>query len=67
MPRIEPRRRARAYLQGLLAPLERMNGWHLAEAAGDPNPDGVQDFPARMHWDADAVLEDLRLCGRAFR
>ena len=34
--RIEPRRRARAYLQGLLAPLERKNGWHLAEArAGD--------------------------------
>ena len=33
--RIEPRRRARAYLQGLLSPLERKNGWHLAEAAGD--------------------------------
>ena len=29
--RIEPRRRARAYLQGLLAPLERKNGWHLAK------------------------------------
>ena len=42
--RIEPRRRARAYLQGLLAPLERKNGWHLAEAAGDASPDGVQDF-----------------------
>ncbi len=25
--RIEPRRRARAYLQGLLSPLERKNGW----------------------------------------
>jgi SRSO17 transposase len=58
--RIEPRRRARAYLQGLLAPLERKNGWHLAEAAGDASPDGVQDFLARMHWDADAVREDLR-------
>src|SRR4051795_8557126 len=32
--RAEPRRRALAYLQGLLAPLERKNGWHLAEAAG---------------------------------
>ncbi|MDB5732968.1 MAG: endonuclease [Variovorax sp.] len=30
--RIELRRRARAYLEGLLAPLERKNGWHLAEA-----------------------------------
>src|ERR687894_678332 len=58
--RIEPRRRARAYLQGLLAPLERKNGWHLAEAAGDVSPDGVQDFLARMHWNADAVREDLR-------
>jgi SRSO17 transposase len=58
--RIEPRRRARAYLQGLLAPLERKNGWHLAEAAGDASPDGVQDFLARMHWNADLVREDLR-------
>src|SRR5829696_1999577 len=58
--RIEPRRRARAYLQGLLAPLKRKNGWHLAEAAGDASPDGVQDFLARMHWDADAVRDDLR-------
>src|SRR3954447_11508995 len=58
--RIEPRRRARAYLQGLLAPLERKNGWHLAEAAGDSSPDGVQNFLSRMHWDADAVRDDLR-------
>src|SRR3954451_4571022 len=57
--RTEPRRRARAYLQGLLSPLERKNGWHLAEAAGDASPDGVQDFLARMHWDADAVRDDL--------
>src|SRR5215218_9521997 len=57
--RIEPRRRARAYLQGLLSPLERKNGWHLAEAAGDMTPDGVQDFLSRMHWDADAVRDDL--------
>jgi SRSO17 transposase len=58
--RIEPRRRARAYLQGLLSPLERKNGWHLAEAAGDASPDGVQDFLARMHWDAEAVRDDLQ-------
>src|SRR5215211_8295699 len=58
--RIEPRQRARAYLQGLLAPLERKNGWHLAEAAGDATPDGVQDFLSRMRWDADAVRDDLR-------
>jgi SRSO17 transposase len=49
-----------AYLRGLLAPIERKNGWQLAEAAGDPTPDGVQDFLARMRWDADAVRDDLR-------
>src|SRR3954454_14732146 len=59
--RIEPRRRARAYLQGLLSPLGRKNGWHLAEAAGDASPDnGVQDFLSRMHWEADAVRDNLR-------
>src|SRR4028119_544964 len=56
----EPGRRALAYLRGLLAPLERKNGWQLAEAAGDATPDGVQDFLSRMRWDADAVRDDLR-------
>src|SRR5918998_553744 len=46
---------------GLLAPVERKNGWQLAEAAGDPTPDGMQDFLARMRWDADAVRDDLRV------
>ena len=60
--RAEPRRRAAAYLNGLLAPVERKNGWQLAEAAGDRTPDGLQDFLARMRWDADAVSDDLRAC-----
>jgi SRSO17 transposase len=58
--RVEPRRRALAYLRGLLAPVERKNGWQLAEAAGDRTPDGVQDFLSRMRWDADLVRDDLR-------
>jgi SRSO17 transposase len=58
--RIEARRRARAYLAGLLCPVERKNGWQLAEHAGDRTPDGVQDFLARMRWDADQVRDDLR-------
>ncbi|TWA50489.1 SRSO17 transposase [Azospirillum baldaniorum] len=58
--RVEARRRARSYVAGLLAPLERKNGWQLAEAAGDASPDSVQDFLARMRWDADAVRDDLR-------
>lgn len=58
--RVEPRRRAAAYLRGLLAPLERKNGWQLAEAAGDPTPNGVQAFLSRVHWDAGEVRDDLR-------
>jgi SRSO17 transposase len=58
--RVEPRRRAAAYLRGLLAPLERKNGWQLAEAAGDRTPDGVQEFLSRVRWDADAVRDDVR-------
>ena len=40
--------------------MERKNGWQLAEVAGDSTPDGMQDFLARMHWDADQVRDDLR-------
>ncbi|MBV9749240.1 MAG: IS701 family transposase [Acetobacteraceae bacterium] len=58
--RAEPRRRAAAYLRGLLAPIERKNGWQLAEAAGDATPDGVQDFLGRAQWDAEAVRDDLQ-------
>ncbi|MET9695177.1 IS701 family transposase, partial [Streptomyces sp. NPDC006514] len=32
--RSEPRESAFAYMQGLIAPLERKNGWTLAEEAG---------------------------------
>ena len=58
--RVEPRRRALAYLRGLLAPVECKNGWQLAEAAGDLTPAGRQDFRIRMRWDADQVRDDLR-------
>ena len=58
--RTEPRRRAAAYLRGLLAPVERKNGWQLAEAVGDHSPDGMQDFLSRTHWDADAVRAALQ-------
>ena len=58
--RSEPRRRVAAYLRGLLALVERKNGWQLAEAAGDATPDGVQDFLSRAQWDAGAVRDDLQ-------
>ena len=40
--RPEPRRRVLDYLRGLLSPVERKNGWQLAEQAGDATPYGVQ-------------------------
>jgi SRSO17 transposase len=58
--RVEPRRQARLYLMGLLAPLERKNGWQLAEAAGDGTPDRMQRLLNNARWDARQVRDDLR-------
>jgi hypothetical protein len=51
--RSEPRARAGAYLQGLLAGLERKNGWTLAEHAGAVSPDGMQRLLRTADWDVD--------------
>jgi SRSO17 transposase len=59
--RVEPRRRARAFVEGLLADLPRKNCWTIAVHAGDATPDGMQDLLSRAVWDADAVRDDLRL------
>jgi SRSO17 transposase len=58
--RAEARHRALAYIQGLLSPAERKNGWQLAEVNGDATPYGVQHLLGRALWDADAVRDDLR-------
>jgi SRSO17 transposase len=58
--RVEPRRRAWAYVRGLLAPLERRNGWTLAEQAGHVSPDGLQGMLCSPAWDRDAVRDDVR-------
>lgn len=58
--RIEPRRRARDLVLGLLADLPRKNCWTLAEHAGHATPDGMRHLLARARWDADAVRDDLR-------
>jgi SRSO17 transposase len=59
-PRVEPRRQARAYVTGLLAPVERKNGWQLAEAAGDAAPDRMQRLLNQARWDPRGVRDDLR-------
>ena len=58
--RPEPRRRALDYLKGLLSPVERKNGWQLAEQAGNATPDGVQRLLYNYRWDADLVRDDLK-------
>lgn len=58
--RSEPRERVLAYVRGLLAPLEKKNGWTLAERAGESIPDGMQRLLASADWDADQVRDDVR-------
>ena len=58
--RAEPRRRARAFVLGLLAVLPRKNCWTIAEHAGDRTPDGMQHLLSRARWDADGVRDDVR-------
>jgi SRSO17 transposase len=54
------RKRARAYLLGLLSHTERKNGWTLAEFAGDRSPDGMQRLLNSYAWDPDAVRDVVR-------
>jgi SRSO17 transposase len=58
--RSEQRQRVRRYLEGLLSPVERKNGWQLAERAGEARPYGMQRLLAGAKWDADAVRDDLQ-------
>src|SRR3954471_5151078 len=59
-PRSETRDRVRAYLVGLLGPVQRKNAWQVAEQIGDADPYGVQYLMGRSGWDPDAVRDDLR-------
>jgi SRSO17 transposase len=58
--RAEPRRRAMAYLRGLLSPTERKNSWQLAEVSGAAPPYGLQPLLRRALWEPDAVRDELR-------
>jgi hypothetical protein len=55
--RPEPRRRALAYLQGILSETSRKNGWQLAEHAGEARPDGMQRLLSSAVWDTDGVRD----------
>src|SRR4029453_14941988 len=58
--RSEARERVRRYLLGLLGRVERKNGWQMAEAIGERDPQGVQRLLNSARWDADEVRDDLR-------
>jgi SRSO17 transposase len=58
--RSEARERAKRYLLGLLGRIERKNGWQMAEAMGEPDPQGVQRLLNATKWDAEAVCDDLK-------
>jgi hypothetical protein len=47
-------------VSGLVAGLERKNGWTLAEQAGELSPDGMQRLLRRADWDVDRVRDDVR-------
>jgi SRSO17 transposase len=51
---------SRQYLEGLLAPIERKNGWAIAEHVGEKEPKAIQRFLNLTAWDADD-LRDLNL------
>lgn len=58
--RVEPRRRVRDLVLGLLSDLPRRNCWSIAEWAGEASPDGMQRLLGRARWDADRVRDDVR-------
>ena len=53
--RAEVRGRVRRYLDGVLASVERKNGWQLAEHLGEAGPQGIQRLLNAADWDVDAV------------
>ena len=55
--RTESKKHAEQYVRGLLSPLERKNGWTIAERVGEREPAALQRFLNLSPWDADALLE----------
>src|SRR3954447_10043990 len=58
--RPEVRARVGRYLFGLLGPVERKNGWQMAEHLGERTPDGVQRLLHAARWDHGEARDALR-------
>jgi hypothetical protein len=52
------RRHAWASIRGVRSPVERKNGWPVAEVNGEATPDGLQPVLGRARGEADAVRDD---------
>lgn len=48
------------YMRGLLSPIERKNGWQMAEAMGKTTPYAIQQFLYRGQFSADNLRNHLR-------
>jgi SRSO17 transposase len=58
--RAEPREQAGRYLEGLLGPVKRKNGWQLAEHLGDARPWRTQRVLSHALWDEEAARDLCR-------
>lgn len=58
--RVEPRRRARLFIQALLGPIEIRTCWQIAEYAGEADPGGMQRLLASASWDDAFVRAQIR-------
>jgi SRSO17 transposase len=55
--RTDSRAHARHYVRGLIASLERKNGWTIAEYSGNPEPKALQRLLNLSPWDADEARD----------
>jgi SRSO17 transposase len=55
--RPESRRHAEHYVRGLLSPLQRKNGWTIAEYVGESEPKALQRFLNVSPWNVDRLLD----------
>ena len=57
--RSEPREQSAKYMRGLMAKIQRKNGWQIAEEIGDNTPDPTQRLLYRAQWASDAARDEL--------
>lgn len=55
--RPESHQRALDYIQGLMSPAERKNGWQVAEEMGEATPYAMHRLLGRARWDCDRVRD----------